>query len=282
MTIGTSLGLAAPAKVNLSLRVLGRRADGMHLLKGVMVLVDLCDQVSLTLRRDGRLVRAWRHEAVADEDDIVMKAVRRVREVTGCGLGVEVAVEKRIPVGGGLGGASSNAAAALSGLDRLWGLRLGREKLLETARFLGADVPFFLHGTPCAVSGIGDVCEKIKVAINNYLLVFPPIAAMTAAVYAEYDRLTKAENIATIPFWLDKSDNDLTMAAVATHPDIAAAARCLYEVCGEARLTGSGSTVFAEFVEAAAARRAQARLPAYVKSVVAKGLSRHPVQYVGE
>ncbi len=271
--------LPAPAKVNLNLHIHGRREDGMHLLSGQMILVDLQDRITLTLRTDGKIVRQWQHAQVATEDDIALKAAQQLQKCAGChAFGVEIAIEKNIPIGGGLGGASSNAATVLIGLNRLWQLDWRKEKLLKIAISLGADVPFFFHGLPSAVSGIGDIFHNANIDINNYLLVFPPVAAMTVEVYKEYARLTNVQKIDRIPSPLEKSDNDLTLAAVNLYPPIKQVAEILYQVAGEARLSGSGSTLFAVFASHAEAQQARQKLPVTLAATVANALVQHPLE----
>lgn len=270
--------LPAPAKLNLRLHITGQRADGMHLLQGEMVLIDFADTVYLTPRTDGAIARDWRHPQVSPESDLAVLAAQRLQAAARCrASGVTIKVDKKIPVGGGLGGGSSNAATVLMGLNRLWRLNLGRSELLEIAAALGADVPFFLRGAAATVGGIGDEFAYKKAYINSYLLVFPPVAALTEKVYREYRHLTTTQKTDRIPPPFGKSDNDLTAAATRLYPDIVAAAKALYDATGEARLSGSGSTVFAAFADRAQAQQAQARLPAAVSSAVATALPRHPL-----
>lgn len=272
------LTVAAPAKLNLNLRVTGRRADGLHLLSGTMVLIDLQDTITLSVRQDGKIVRGWPHPQVAAEDDLALRAARLLQQAAGCRLGVTIAISKKIPIGGGLGGGSTDAAAVLAALNHLWQLNCSYTRLVELAAQLGADVPFFLYGEAAEIGGIGDTFIPANIDINNYLLAFPPVAAQTAAVYREYARLVKTANIDRIPPSLHHSANDLTRAALNLYPHIKPVADILYETAGEARLSGSGSTVFAAFADQARARRAQSRLPSHLSSAVVSAVARHPLR----
>lgn len=271
--------LPAPAKLNLNLRVVGRRRDGMHLLEGESVLLTLGDRVTLRERTDGVIARAWRHPQVGDDDDLCLRAARLLRETCGASaLGVSIGVDKVIPVGGGLGGASSNAATVLMGLNRLWRLNLTKKALTALAATLGADVAFFLFGGAARIGGVGEPLSALKIGgARHYLLVFPAAAALTAAVYAEYHRLTKTVKLGRMPFPLEKSENDLTLPAARLYPSLVGAARALRQVAPEARLSGSGSTVFAAFSAGVRARRAQAGLPEGTRSAVTSILRRHPL-----
>ena len=271
-----ALVVPAPAKLNLRLRIVGRRQDGMHLLDGESVLIDLCDTVTLTPRTDGRIVRAWQNPQVTDEVDLACQAARRMQAYAKQTAGVDIHIDKKIPIGGGLGGASSDAAAVLLGLNRLWQLQLPQVALITIAASLGADVAFFIVGRTARIGGVGESVEVIKAPINSYLLVFPTVIAHTAAVYAQFQQLTLAEKIRKIPLSLDKSYNDLTPAAVHLYPEIAEVATELCAVAKEARMSGSGATVFAVFVDEQDARRAQLKLPNGRLSAVVRGIAAHP------
>lgn len=248
----------------------------MHLLDGTMVLIDLADTVHLTARSDGKIVRDWQHTAVAAADDLAHRAACRLQETAAVRHGATVHIIKRIPVGGGLGGGSTDAATVLLGLNRLWQLNWSVQQLLPIAVSLGADVPFFLYGKPARVGGIGDVFSSEKIDINSYLLLFPPIVVKTAEVYQHYAHLTKEQKIDKIPP-LHPSDNDLTTAAVHLYPQIMQAAQVLQDTAGEARLSGSGGTVFAAFSSTEQAQQAQQRLPDTFPSAVATALPCHPL-----
>ena len=275
------ISLAAPAKLNLKLHICGRRDDGMHLLDSLMLLIDMADTIVLQRRGDGKITRSWQHEQISETEDIALAAARRLAELSQLpAAGVNIHIKKKIPVGSGLGGGSSNAAAVLIGLNRLWQLNLSRQRLAEIAAPLGADVPFFIYGTPGVVSGIGDRYQRVDLTPEAvYLLVFPPLAALTKAVYQEYRRLQDTDNGGQpLPFFLQASDNDLTAAALNLYPQIAESARALYNSAGEARLSGSGATLYAVFPSRKQAAKAQKKLPPATQSLLAEPLIQYPAE----
>ena len=282
------LALRAPAKLNLRLHVVGRRADGMHLLEGESVLVDFCDTVALWRRQDGVLRRAWNHPQITEQEDIAFAAMRALQGAAAgkarAGLGASLRVYKKIPLGGGLGGGSSNAACVLLGLNRLWGLRLPQRALAHIAAGLGADAPFFVWGRAAKIGGIGaPVAALTRRAPAFYLLVFPPVVANTRAVYAQHAKRARRLETKAKPYIITDAaakeaaeHNHLFLAAMTLHPPILQAAKHLRRAAGMAKMSGSGSALFASFATAAAAKRAQRRLPAGLASAVARELPRHP------
>ncbi len=266
-----ALTIFAPAKLNLDLRVFARRADGMHEIDSTMTALDFGDEVSVAARPDGKICRRWTHPQV--REDLCVRAARLLREETGADGGAEIAVQKRIPVGGGLGGGSSNAAAVLRALNQLWKTRLSDKKLTILAARLGADVPFFLYGKAARARGIGEKLTPAKNAFlqkhKHYLLVFPPVISHTAAAFAMFDKLTSARATGKMGGFPTDNINDLAPAVFTLHPKIAAAARMLRCAAGEARLSGSGACIFAAFSSRRAAIAAQAKLPRNVAAMVA-------------
>ena len=274
------LRVPAPAKLNLSLRVLGRRADGMHNIDSVMTLIEMADTVTVSSRADGKLRRAWTHPQVG-AGDLCMRAASMLRQATDSRAGATIAVHKRIPVGGGLGGGSSNAASTLWALNWLWRTRLRRRQLMAVAAQLGADVPFFLFGRAARAGGVGEALRPTKTLFlqkyKYYLLVFPAVMSATAAAYAEYENLTLTPTKRTITGALIDNTNNLAGAVFNLHPQIAAAARMLRRRAGEARLSGSGACVFAAFASRSAAEQARRALPVGVRAEVTAALPRHPL-----
>ena len=263
-------GISAPAKINLSLKIIGQRADGMHLIDSIMTLLDLADTIKITVRPDGELRREWKHPQI--KEDLCLRAAAALRQATDTKIGATIAVEKRIPVGGGLGGASSDAAATLLALNALWQTKLSRAQLRHLAAQLGADVPFFLYGRPARARGIGEQLSPARVPLRHYLLVFAGMAE-TKKVFAEYRRRADQADFST-PSMIAPS-NDLAAAAVAICPPIAKAAHCLQAAAGEAKLSGSGATVFAAFSSRQQAQAAQKKLPPKTISIIATGIARH-------
>lgn len=267
-------GLPAPAKLNLHLHIVGRREDGMHLIDSVMVLIDLADTIYVTLRQDGKLCRTWNHLDVSD--DLCLRAATALQKLANVSLGADIAVEKRIPIGAGLGGASSDAATTLLALNALWQAGFTRQQLAALAAQLGADIPFFLFGETARAQGIGECLTAIEAPLHYYLLAFPGKAA-TAAVFEEYQQITDKQHLSNISEALQHDCNHLAVAAVRVCPPIIAAAQQLQAAAGEARLSGSGACVFAAFDTVAAAKAAQQKLPSQLPSVVSAGIIRHPL-----
>lgn len=247
--------LPAPAKLNLFLHVIGRRADGYHLLQSPFVLIDWCDTLHLERRDDGRIVRHDLGEPLP-ADDLCVRAARRLQEACGSSLGVDISILKRLPSGAGMGGGSSDAATVLLGLNRLWGLHWPRERLLPLALALGADVPFFVGGCNAFVEGIGERLTPIEVAPRWFAVVKPPVSIRTVAIFNSplLVRDTKPVIVTGFPAdtagpkrqaeWL-QGHNDLQAVAEAQSPEVTAAAKWLSSRFGHSRMTGSGSAVFA-------------------------------------
>ena len=272
-----TLVVPAPAKVNLFLHVTGRRDDGYHLIESLFALVDLADTVTLARRDDRAIVRARVVPGVAEHTDLAMRAAFALREATGTPFGASIAVEKRIPMGGGLGGGSSDAASVLLGLNRLWGLGLSRAELAGIGVTLGADVPFFVHGENAIVRGIGEVIAPVSLPRQWLALALPAVQVPTAAIFAaaELTRSTRSAKINV--FSVGYGRNDLEPVAAARHPDVAAALAALGRAAGNARMSGSGSSVFAACESAGTARKVVLALPPGLRGLVVRTLARHPL-----
>jgi 4-diphosphocytidyl-2-C-methyl-D-erythritol kinase len=272
-----TLIVPAPAKVNLFLHVTGRRDDGYHLLESLFALVDLADTVTLARRDDRAIVRARAVPGVAEQADLAMRAALALRDATGTPFGASIAVEKRIPMGGGLGGGSSDAASVLLGLNRLWGLGLSRAELAGIGVQLGADVPFFVHGENAIVRGIGEVIAPVSLPRQWLALALPAVQVPTAAIFAaaELTRSTRSAKINV--FSVGYGRNDLEPVAAARHPDVAAALAALGRAAGNARMSGSGSSVFAACESAGTARKVVLALPPGLRGLVVRTLARHPL-----
>ena len=272
-----TLIVPAPAKVNLFLHVTGRRDDGYHLLESLFALVDLADTVTLARRDDRAIVRARAVPGVAEQADLAMRAALALRDATGTPFGASIAVEKRIPIGGGLGGGSSDAASVLLGLNRLWGLGLSRAELAGIGVQLGADVPFFVHGENAIVRGIGEVIAPVSLPRQWLALALPAVQVPTASIFAaaELTRSTRSAKINV--FSVGYGRNDLEPVAAARHSDVAAAVAALGRAAGNARMSGSGSSVFAACESAGTARRVVLALPPGLRGLVVRTLARHPL-----
>jgi len=273
-------GFPAPAKLNLFLHVVGRREDGYHLLQSVFRLIDRSDTLRFRVRPDGEIRRVSDLRGVPPEDDLVVRAARLLQEASGTRLGADIEVEKTIPMGGGLGGGSSDAATTLLALDRLWRTGFGSEALAELAPNLGADVPFFLFGTSAWVEGAGERLAAIELPECWYLVVTPPVEVPTGTVFAapELTRDTEPLKMADFSaYQQDRFKNDLEAVVIARFPEVRASIEWLRQH-GKARMTGSGSCVFAEFDSREAAQRILDLLPAPMTGFVAKGLTHHPLR----
>jgi 4-diphosphocytidyl-2-C-methyl-D-erythritol kinase len=272
-----SLTLPAPAKVNLFLHVTGRRADGYHTLESLFVPIDLADTVTLTLRDDGEIVRGTDIPGVPADDDLAIRAARALRARSNGREGATIAVDKRIPLGAGLGGASSDAASVLLGLNRLWGLGLERAKLSEIGVTLGADVPFFLGPGAALARGIGDVLTPMSVPPRFVALALPGVSVRTADIFAARELTRDATSAKINIFSEGYGRNDLEAVSAARFPEVASALDSLRRVTPSARMSGSGACVFAAFATEREAREALAELPGKIAGRVARTLSVHPL-----
>jgi 4-diphosphocytidyl-2-C-methyl-D-erythritol kinase len=274
------LVVPAPAKLNLFLHVTGRRGDGYHTLESLFVMLDYCDTVTLARRDDGAVVRTRDLPGVDADADLAVRAARALRQETGTRYGVDLAIDKRIPQGGGLGGGSSDAATVLLALNRLWQLGLSRAALMRIGLALGADVPFFVYGAPAIARGIGERLKAVSLPPLWVTVVAPPVVVPTAAIFGAPE-LTRATPSAKMDVFSEGyGRNDLQAVAVARFPDIAASLAPLHLRSPWARMTGSGGCVFARFASeaeaAAALDAARDALPA-ARGFVARTLARHPL-----
>ena len=278
-----TLTCPAPAKLNLFLHVVGRRADGYHLLQTLFRFIDLNDTLHFTLRPDGEVRRIDALEGVPPEQDLCVRAARLLQQETGCGQGVDIALEKRIPMGGGLGGGSSDAATTLLALNRLWGLGLSRERLMQLGLTLGADVPVFVFGENAFAEGVGERLLPYPVPEAWYVVLCPPVQVPTARIFThpELTRNTISMTMRALPkgpdFRLGLLGNDLQAVACKLYPEVAEHLAWLSRFA-PALMTGSGACVFAEFATEAAAQAVLQQLPAPMRGFVARGLQEHPLR----
>ncbi len=267
---------AAPAKLNLLLHVLGRREDGYHLLQTVFQLIDLSDTLTFAPRDDGAIRLAAPLPGVPEEDDLTVRAARLLRAATGCAAGTTIAVEKRIPLGGGLGGGSSDAATALLALNELWGTGLARTDLARLGLALGADVPFFLHGRNALGEGIGEVLTTLVLPPSWYVVIAPQVAVPTREIFNSAALTRKSKPLRITAFFAGLGRNDLEPVVRARYPEVARAIDWLARH-GTARMSGSGSSVFAAFEHEDEARTVAAKVPGEWRAWAVRGLDRHPL-----
>ena len=275
----------APAKLNLFLHVVGRRDDGYHLLQSVFTLIDRCDRLRFRVREDGIIRRVNDVAGVPAAQDLAVRAASVLKEASGTAKGADIELEKVIPMGGGLGGGSSDAATVLIALDRLWNTRLGSDALQELAGSLGADVPFFVFGQPAWAEGIGERLRPVEVPGLWYVVLTPGVHVPTQAVFTapELTRNTEAlkmEDFSAQPVSIVDSRrfrNDLEPVVTARFPAVLEHLEWLRRH-GNARMTGSGSCVFAGYASREAAQRVLDRLPGSMSGFVARGLTHHPLR----
>lgn len=293
----------APAKLNLFLHITGRRADGYHMLQTVFQLVDWGDRLHFTRRDDGLVTRLMPLPGVDEAFDLTVRAARLLQVHTGCRFGVDIAVEKVLPMGAGLGGGSSDAATTLLALNRLWELDLPRETLETLGLQLGADVPFFIFGRNAFAEGVGEQLQPVDTPQTHFLIVTPPVHVSTVEVFTSKD-LTRDSKPITITDFLGARNNSLSQSDdVTANPGATGAERdgrllfgrndmqtvvtekyaevaqvlSWFSTIAPARMSGSGASVFAAFSDKQEALAVQARLPAAWRSQVADSLSRHPL-----
>ena len=277
-----TLSCPATAKLNLFLHVVGRRPDGCHLRQTLFRFIDLPHTLHFTLREDSVVRRANAVEGVAEEQDLCVRAARLLQRETGCALGVDIVVEKRIPMGGGLGGGSSDAATTLIALNRLWSLGFSRTRLMQFGLQLGADVPVFVFGENAFAEGVGEALQACPLPEAWYVVLFPPVHVPTAEIFA-HPELTRNTLSITMRALSERQlaggqqlHNDLQSVACKLYPEVARYLAWLGSF-GKAMMTGSGACVFAEFTGRNEAEAVLRQLPHNMRGVVAQGLTRHPL-----
>lgn len=271
-----SVGWPAPAKLNLSLHIVGRRADGYHLLQSAMQFIDLADELRFHERPHGVIERTAGPDTIAAESDLTVRAARLLAANRDVPSGIGIELIKRIPLQAGLGGGSSDAATVLVALNQLWNLGLGVDELAALGLNLGADVPFFVRGRAAWAEGVGEQLTPCDFPESVFLVVKPGAAVSTAAIFQAAE-LTRNSPVTTIrAFLAGGGRNDCTATVRERYPEVAEALDWLQQF-GEARLTGTGSCVFAALPDERTAEGVRARLPARWSGYVARGLNRSPL-----
>ncbi|MGD8910620.1 MAG: 4-(cytidine 5'-diphospho)-2-C-methyl-D-erythritol kinase [Chromatiales bacterium] len=266
----------APAKLNLMLRVVGRRADGYHELQTVYQFIDRQDELSFEPRDDGEIRLLNPLPGVPPESDLCYRAARALQQATAIRLGVDISLQKNLPMGGGLGGGSSDAATTLVALNRLWHTGLDSQALQSIGLRLGADVPIFIHGLAAWAEGIGEEFEPLEPATDWYLILLPDCQVSTGEIFAQRDLTRHSPRIKIRDFLGGDSRNDCLPVVRRRHPQVAAALDWLNQFA-EPRLTGTGACVFAAFDDEQQAQAAHRALPANLKGFVARGINRSPL-----
>lgn len=272
----SELRLPAPAKLNLFLHILGRRDDGYHRLQTVFQLLDFGDELLLRARPDGQIRLTPELEGVPARQNLIWRAADALRQATGCDLGADLHLTKRLPMGGGLGGGSSNAATALVGLNRLWRTGLDTGMLARIGRDLGADVPVFIRGDSAWAEGIGDQLTPLELPERWFVVLIPDCHVSTAHIF-QHEELTRDTLPITIRAFLGGAgNNDCQPVVEKLHPEVLAARRWLQQY-GPSRMTGTGACVFASFDTQAEAESILAQRPANLDGFVARGVNRSPL-----
>ena len=263
----------APAKLNLFLHITGQREDGYHLLQSVFQFLDYGDEISLAIREDGSINRLNELPGVEPEQDLVVRAARLLKEKSGCKLGADIRVDKKLPMGGGLGGGSSDAATVLVVLNRLWGIDMPVKQLAQLGLQLGADVPVFVHGDAAWAEGVGEILEPVSLPEPWYLVVIPPVEVATAKIFSDPQLTRDCQAIKIRAFLAGESKNVCQPVASRHYPEIAQALTWLGQFA-EAKMTGTGSCIFAAFDTEVQAQAVYQQLPNEWLGFVAKGSNR--------
>jgi len=280
----THLTCLAPAKINLFLHVTGRRPDGYHMLQTAFRMVNRCDTVTLDRREDSAICRVNEIPGVPAESDLVVRAARLLQHRTGCRLGVDITLTKCLPMGGGLGGGSSDAASVLLGLNRLWNLALKRAELQRWALELGADVPFFIFGRTAWGEGVGEELQVIDLPHQWYVVMEPPASVPTAEIFGAKELTRNTKPLIMPRFAANETDrllreqgrNDLEPVACARYPVVEHALRALARF-GKPRMSGSGACIFLPCEQQVAAEEAVQALRPDWNVWCAEAMDQHPL-----
>jgi len=288
MTAGTGLPPAelrncpAPAKLNLFLHVTGRRPDGYHTLQTVFQLIDWSDTLHFRRRDDGVIARVTDIPGVPADTDLVVRAARALQQASGTRFGADIAIDKILPMGGGIGGGSSDAATTLLALNHLWGAGVPREELMRIGLALGADVPVFVFGQNAFAQGVGEELTPVDLPESWFVVIHPRQHVPTAAIFSD-ERLTRDSPISIVADFAACTNkfafgrNDLQAIATAKFGEVARALEWLRQYSPHARMTGSGACVFARFEDEQDAQKVMERLPSDWDGRCVKSLSHHPL-----
>lgn len=268
--------LPAPAKLNLFLHITGRRADGYHELQSVMQYVELADELSFRVLDEASIYLKTAYSEVPVEDNLVYRAATLLQQYTGIRQGASITLQKNIPVGAGMGGGSSDAATTLLGLNYLWQTQLDINTLAQLGQSLGADIPFFIRGKAAWVEGIGERLTPINLPQPWYLLIIPPCAVPTHDLYSDPQLTRDCQPIRIQDYRMGDGLNVFTAPVCRRYPEVARALDWLNQY-QPARMTGSGSVLFARFDTAAEAGRIAALAPDELRCVVTRGVNTSPV-----
>ena len=236
----------APAKLNLMLHITARRADGYHELQTVFQFLDLCDEITVELRDDGKICRLSGAQGIAEEDDLLVRSASALQAYTGTSLGADLSLTKHIPMGAGLGGGSSDAATTLHALNRLWEIDLNYNQLAEIGLSLGADVPVFVHGFAAFAEGVGERLEAIELEQPWFLVITPDVHVSTAEIFSDTELTRDCPAIKICDLSTTGWDNVCVPVVVKRYPEVGKALNLLGKY-SESRMSGTGASVFARF-----------------------------------
>lgn len=275
--MNTTLTLPAPAKLNLMLHITGRREDGYHNLQTVFQLLDRGDQLSFTARNDSAITLSPAIAGVPFEDNLIVRAAKLLQQHSNCSAGADIHLDKKLPMGGGIGGGSSNAATTLVGLNHLWRCGLSVDALAELGRQLGADVPVFVRGHSAWAEGVGEHLQPLELAEKWFLVLTPDCHVSTAEIFC-HKRLTRDTPIIKVAaFFEGDSQNDCQPLVRKLYPEVDFALKWLNQY-GTSRMTGTGASVFAAFDSEASAQAVLEKIPNELSGFVAKGVNISPLQ----
>ena len=288
MNVGTALpppalrNCPAPAKLNLFLHVTGRRPDGYHTLQTVFQLIDWSDTLHFQRREDGAIARVTDVPGVPADTDLVVRAARALQQASGTRFGADIAIDKVLPMGGGIGGGSSDAATTLLALNYLWGVNLSRAELMHIGLSLGADVPVFVFGQNAFAEGVGEELTPVELPKSWFVVIHPRQHVPTSAIFSD-ERLTRDSPISIVADFAACTNkfafgrNDLEAVATAKFGEVARALEWLRRYSPHARMTGSGACVFARFDDEQTAQKVMERLPSEWDGRCVSSLSHHPL-----
>ncbi len=269
----------APAKLNLFLHVVGQRPDGYHSLQTVFQFIDVYDQLAFEIREDGEIHQARAIVGIDESQDLSVKAARLLKSLTGCSLGVDISIQKKIPTGAGLGGGSSDAATTLLALNQLWGLGLNRRELADIAVELGADVPVFVNGQNAWAEGIGEKLKPVELKEDCFAVIVPPVHVSTAEIFANPKLTRDAKPITIRDFLAGDAANHLQAVTCRLYPPVLQALDWLSArgpAKEKARMRGSGAAVFMRMQSLQQAKDVVESCPVHWQAFFARGLLKHP------
>lgn len=268
----------SPAKLNLGLKVLGKRADGYHLLKTVFCLIDLFDQIDIQITDNGKISLIEHNQAWPYYNDLAYRAALSLQQISNCNLGANIKIKKVIPAGSGMGGGSSNAATTLLVLNKLWDLALPKNELLKLGRSLGADVPFFIYGENAMATGIGEILSPVEISPQYFVIVKPSFHIPTKNIFNQLnlDSNTINEINITSEYLISSKENDLLPVAIKLYPQLKEIVNNLQSY-GDVAMTGSGSAVFLSFNDPQSAKKVAKILENSYNTYLAERLGKSPL-----